>query len=138
MDAGLTVGAGDASDFESQHDGVCTAPSVMYCSTVATGICDPVCQTGSCDWCDQKCSLVFASSSGSIEPVCTSRGAGTYPSACAVTAVGSSQQSDDCAPGSICLAPTIGDSFTYCFGLCRSPADCAYGVACGARKLSAW
>ena len=117
---------------------ICSAPSVPSCTgSGGTGSCDPVCQTGGCDWCTQKCSYVDRSGSGDVQPACTRAGAGVFPQDCAVVASGSPQQSDNCAPGSTCLPPIIGDSLTYCFGLCRSPADCAYGVECGQRKLSA-
>jgi hypothetical protein len=129
---------GDAGEAAAPFDArICSAPVVPGCSPATTGTCDPVCQTGACDWCGQKCGYVYASSAGGLAVVCAPRGSGTFPQGCAVQAAGSPQQADDCAPGSVCLAPTIGDNLTYCFTLCRTPADCAYGVACAARKLSA-
>jgi hypothetical protein len=43
-------------------------------------------------------------------------------------------QSDDCAPGNICL-PAGGTGFSYCFTHCRSSADCK-GGPCAQRSLS--
>jgi hypothetical protein len=112
----------------------CPAPNRACSGTVPTATCDPVCQTGSCDWCSQKCT--YALDGGSAQPACASKKQKTPFQACTVTFSGSPQQFDDCAPGSICLAPTIGDQLTYCFGLCRLQADCLSGVGCGQRTLS--
>jgi hypothetical protein len=112
----------------------CPAPDLACSGGATTGTCDPVCQTGSCNWCNQKCTYAF--DGVAVEVLCASKNQKIFPQACQVTSAGSLQQFDDCAPGSICLAPTIGDNFTYCFGLCRSKADCLYGVECGQRKLS--
>ena len=134
-----TSDAGNARGLDTGDEAgiTCTAPSVPSCPPSDAGICDPVCQTGGCNWCAQKCSYVLSPAGDGVEPTCTSMGKGVFPQICTVRAAGASQQSDDCAPGSICLAPTIGDSLTYCFDLCRSQADCPYGVGCGQRKLSA-
>jgi hypothetical protein len=115
----------------------CPAPSVASCVGGAADPCDPVCQTGACAWCAQKCSYSYAPGAVGTQPACASKGARTLAESCTVVSSGSPEQADDCAPGSICLAPTIGDSFAYCFSLCRSDVDCPYGVACGQRKLSA-
>lgn len=115
---------------------VCPAPAVPGCAPVATGPCDPVCQTGVCDWCTQKCSYVYAPSSAGEAIACAPKGTGVFPQSCVLLAAGSPEQSDDCAPGSICLAPTIGAPPTYCFTLCRTSVDCP-NVECGTRKLSA-
>jgi hypothetical protein len=70
-------------------------------------------------------------------PACRPAGAVGVLQTCTVSSAGTLVQADDCAPGSVCLPPILGDNPTFCFSLCRSPADCAYGVACAARRLSA-
>ena len=131
--------AGDALDADSLPDSAptCPAPSVPGCLSLSSGICDPVCQTGACDWCAQKCSYLAPAGGGAPEPVCTRKGKGTFPDPCTVSPGGAPLESDGCDAGSICLAPVIGDSSAYCFGLCRSGSDCLYGSACGQRRLSA-
>jgi len=120
-----------------EADASCPASPVQGCEPMAAGLCDPVCQTGTCDWCSEKCSYAYGQSGTGPEPACVPAGTGTFPESCTVFAAGSREQSDDCAPGSICLTPLIGDDLSYCFSLCRVQADCPYGVACAARPLSA-
>ena len=135
-DAVVAEDAADAADsgFGPEAAIICPAPSVSGCAPNSVGRCDPVCQTGACDWCTEKCTYAYGG--GGPVPTCASKGAGTVSGACKVVSAGSSQQVDDCAPGNICLAPMIGDNLTYCFILCRSASDCPY-VQCGQRKLSA-
>jgi hypothetical protein len=137
QDAGAIGGAGDTGEAGgpgAEVSMMCPAPNLACSGKSTTGTCDPVCQTGNCDWCNQKCTYAF--NGAAVQSICASKDQKVFPQACQVTSSGSLQQSDDCAAGSICLAPTIGDAFTYCFGLCRSKADCLYGVECGQRKLS--
>ena len=124
-----------AADSDPGPEVSCPVSSVSLCTPQTVVPCDPVCQTGTCDWCTQKCTYVF--DGAAAQPTCSSRGQKIFPQACAANSPGSSSQHDDCAPGYLCLAPTIGDNFTYCFGLCASAANCPFGVACGQRKLSA-
>jgi hypothetical protein len=97
-----------------------------------TGLCDPVCQTGSCDWCSKKCSYAYAST-GSAQLTCAGFGQKKFPQSCSPGGDGA----DDCAPGSICLAPIIGDKAYFCFTLCNVSGDCPGAVDCGTRKLTA-
>jgi hypothetical protein len=136
-DGGAPDAARDAAaDAETRTDvrGICDAPHMQNCPSVAGGICDPVCQTGDCDWCTQKCSLVPAA--GKDEPVaaCVGMGKAGFAQRCSITASGSAQQSDDCARGSICLSPVAGAA-AYCFNLCRSQSDCLSAVPCAPRPL---
>jgi hypothetical protein len=130
---GDTGGAADAS-LGPEAGTICPAPSVLACVPSTIARCDPVCQTGTCDWCTQKCSYALAGATA--QPTCARKGQKTFPQACGVTSSGSVGQYDDCAPGSICLPPIIGDNPTYCFSLCGSKVDCLYAVQCGQRKLS--
>jgi hypothetical protein len=115
---------------------ICSAPTVFGCGTLALAPCDPVCQTGDCDWCTQKCSYAYATDNRGPVPMCAATGTAKAPASCTVSFEGTARQSDDCAPGSICLAGTIGETRRYCFVLCRSAIDCPGGVACGERPLS--
>jgi hypothetical protein len=130
---GDTRGAAEAGP-GAEASMACPAPNLACSGGSTTGACDPVCQTGRCDWCTQKCTYAF--DGVTTQSICASKAQKVFPQACQVTSSGSLQQSDDCATGSICLAPTIGDNFTYCFSLCRGKADCLYGVECGPRRLS--
>lgn len=124
----------DDSSIGPEVNTTCPAPSLNLCTPHTAQPCDPVCQTGDCDWCTQKCSYAF--DHVAAQPTCTSRGQKIFPQPCAVNSSGSSSQFDDCALGYICLAPIIGDNPTYCFALCASAADCPHSVDCGQRKLS--
>ena len=115
---------------------VCPASPVSGCTPVDGGPCNPVCQTGNCDWCTQKCAYVYEPSIGREAVACVPKGKGVFPQSCERLSAGSSVQSDDCAPGSICLEPTIGATATYCFTLCRTFLNCP-NVECGIRPLSA-
>jgi len=120
---------------ESDVGGSCSEPNLPCAGVPTTGICDPVCQLRGCDWCTEKCSYVFDGTN--TRPACVShKGQAAFPDSCVLSSSDLSQQSDDCAPGNICLPPTVGDSIQYCFQLCSIDADCLGGVACGQRKLS--
>jgi len=134
-DSGLApeVGGSDVagSDVgESDVGGSCSEPNLPCAGVPTTGICDPVCQLRGCDWCTEKCSYVFDGTN--TRPACVShKGQAAFPDSCVLSSSDLSQQSDDCAPGNICLPPTVGDSIQYCFQLCSIDADCLGGVACG-------
>jgi hypothetical protein len=132
-EAGTT--GNDDSGLASDVGGSCPEPNLPCSGSPSTGICDPVCQTGDCDWCSQKCTYVFDGTSA--QPTCaSSTGHGAFPNSCTRYSAATSKQSDDCAPGSICLRPTVGDSVSYCFQLCAAAADCLGGLECGQRQLS--
>ncbi len=106
----------------------CSAPNLACASGSQPGLCDPVCQTGGCDWCSQKCNYAY---SGQL--ACGGFGQKAFPQSCTPSGDGS----DDCAPGSICLEPSLGDGTYVCLALCRVSGDCVENVNCGARKLTA-
>lgn len=112
---------------------ICTAPSKSACSSEATTgtSCDPVCQTGLCDWCSQKCSK-----GGDGVTACAKFGPQATGTICTLNARGDPWQNDDCIAGDICLTPDIGGSLSYCFTLCRSSLDCQGGVACADRLIA--
>jgi hypothetical protein len=125
--------SGVEPDVESDG-GVSCEPNLFCSRAPAAGICDPVCQRGGCNWCTEKCTYVFDGTAA--QPACVSKtGNGVFPASCTYSS-DNSTQSDDCAQGSICLPPSIGDLIPYCFRLCAGTADCPGGVACGQRALS--
>lgn len=93
--------------------------AVPGCIPSSTGVCDPVCQTG-CG-CQEKCSF---SSTGEV--ACVPALGQNAPSApCNVDSYGAPGQTDDCAPGNVCLYPGgTGTTRRYCFALCSSDDNC--------------
>jgi hypothetical protein len=130
-DGPATIGDSDVGpDVEPDVRESCPEPNQPCFGSPATGICDPVCQHRGCNWCKEKCSYVFDGTSA--QPACvSSTGQGVFPVSCKYA-----KQSDDCAPGSICLPPALGDTTPYCFQLCTLAADCLGEVSCGQRSLS--
>jgi len=100
------------------------------CQALTSSPCDPVCQSGSCNWCSQKCSLA-----GDATPVCAGWGNISSGNTCTVYLAATPQQHDECGPGDICLSPDVGGSVSYCFTLCHSEVDCVGNVACAFRAM---
>jgi hypothetical protein len=114
-------------------------PPVTQCSSntpPATG-CDPVCQAGDCgDWCGKKCTWV--SDGLNLQAACVTASGPPQTKAleqCTTYSSGNLDQTDSCAPGYICLPPSLGALVPYCFQLCASYADCNGGTFCGQRPL---
>jgi hypothetical protein len=101
------------------------------CQVQSSSPCDPVCQSGTCNWCNQKCTLA-----GDGTTVCAGSGKITSGNTCTIYLLATAQQHDECQPGDICLSPVNGATISYCFTLCHSLDDCAGGVACAPRTLS--
>ena len=101
------------------------------CLAQAGGRCDPVCQSGDCDWCSQKCTLADDGTA-----TCATGGTVAPGETCTVYLSGTALQHDECRPGGICLTPAIGDPISYCFTLCHSDIDCQGAVACSPRPLA--
>jgi hypothetical protein len=87
-------------------------------------LCDPFCQTG-CGGCHEKCSVNTASAL-TCNDVTSTRLKGLLE-ACTISSGGSDSQSDDCAPGLVCLAD--GCSSGRCYQFCRKDEDCG-NAAC--------
>ena len=130
------AGGGGGAGAGPEAGVTCPATPAQSCTPVPTSPCDPVCQTGDCDWCTKKCT--YALSGGVVQPTCAAKGKQGVFQACAVLSTGAAGQNDNCVPGSICLQPLSGGPVNsgFCFGLCRSGLDCL-GVACSERSLSA-
>jgi hypothetical protein len=112
---------------------ICVDPVTVKpnCQAQPSGRCDPVCQSGDCDWCSQKCTLA-----GDGTATCAPRGAIASGETCTVFLAGTAQQHDECQPAGICLTPGIGDPISYCFTLCHSEIDCPGAVACSPRPVA--
>jgi hypothetical protein len=87
-------------------------------------LCDPFCQTG-CAGCREKCS-VNSNSALTCNQVTSTRLKGVLE-ACTISSGGFDTQSDDCAPGLVCLAD--GCSSGRCYQYCRKDEDCG-NAAC--------
>jgi hypothetical protein len=85
---------------------------------VDAGLCDPFCQTG-CSGCREKCS-VNNQSALTCNQV-TSNNLKGLLEACTVSSGGTAAQSDNCAPGLVCLDGCGG---TRCYQFCQKDQDC--------------
>ena len=95
----------------------------------AGGMCDPVCNTGCAD-CHAKCSVnsngVPTCNRLVPEPsVATPKG---VLANCTQNAVGGTKQTDNCAPGAVCLGLECPSA--RCYRFCRVNADCANNASC--------
>jgi hypothetical protein len=124
---GPEVRTGDAGSCQLPDADVTCLPA-----TTIHGMCDPVCQTGPCDWCHGgKCSIAGDDSTS----ICTSGGSDTLMAFCTVFSPTSHYQYDSCGRGYICLSN--GVDVAQCFSLCGSSADCKGGnVACTQRPVA--
>ena len=105
-------------------DRPCTG-AIASCQPSDAGLCDPVCNTG-CS-CLKKCSV-----NGNGELTCnvpTTTHSPKLLEACDPTAV-SLAQTDDCAPGQVCIAPRGDGCSARCYQFCRTNTDCTNGASC--------
>ena len=123
----LAVGGGD----EPVETRICPEVPAPSCTTQILTPCDPVCRTGKCDWCSEKCTV-----DGNGAPVCASAGTQASGDRCKIELPDGVSQHDDCKSGNICLEPELGSGYDFCFPLCRTSLDCPAGVACGQRPIS--
>jgi len=112
---------------------ICLAPIMSCTSPPESGdVCNPVCQTASCDWCTQKCTV-----GGDGKVACASMGVvAARAEGCTISNPGELTQYDDCAPGTICLSPEQGSKLSYCFPICSSSSDCVGRSTCSPRLVS--
>jgi len=105
-----------AMEAPSTDTGMCLQP-VMGCMSESGKKCDPTCQT-SCG-CHEKCSVNTA---GTL--TCNAI-TGTFVAkqgqSCDISFDGTSQHSDNCGPGLVCLQESCGD---LCAKFCHTDADC--------------
>ena len=105
--------------------GVMCLPAITGCTSsyVDGGACDPVCNVG-CPSCDEKCSVNMAGNM-TCNPSPPGRPTVGFMQPCdVVQPTGDvATQTDDCAPGQVCLQQTTCG--TLCYQFCRTNADCA-------------
>jgi hypothetical protein len=121
---GGTTGTGGTGGVDA---GPCTEP-VAGCSSIDAGMCDPVCNTG-CG-CHDKCSVNTSGGLTCNEPYQTNVTAGGLLQLCSQYAVAGDPdtQSDNCAPGQVCIgANTCGNR---CYQFCRTNSDCTNDAGC--------
>lgn len=94
---------------------MCVAP-IPNCTVLAGGRCDPVCQMG-CG-CNEHCSVNGGGALTCNAPLAGGIGLGK---SCDISGNGSPTQTDNCAPGLVCLMEGCG---SHCFKHCRIDADC--------------
>jgi hypothetical protein len=121
-------GGGDAgaSDRPSGSDGrsdaggdaACVPPPPLCTPQQGTALCDPVCQDG-CG-CNQKCSSNTAGTLTCNMPLAL--GTRAVGQSCDIQAPGTTQQTDSCAAGLVCVADSCqGQS---CYRFCVTDQDC--------------
>ncbi|HVT06348.1 MAG TPA: hypothetical protein VHO67_02775 [Polyangia bacterium] len=109
--------------------GAACLPPVASCMTNFNGgACDPVCNVG-CDSCDKKCSVNSAGARTCNQLSPKGKTVGIL-GVCDPSMVGSdpATQSDDCAPGTACVAHNACGP--RCYKFCRTSADCPAGASC--------
>jgi hypothetical protein len=101
-----------------QPDVPCVNVPIAGCAADTSKGCDPVCQSG-CSTCGQKCSSNTNGAPTCNVPLPTRpKGLGE---ACAIASASSSAQTDDCAPGLVCVMDTCA---SRCYKFCKSDMDC--------------
>jgi hypothetical protein len=110
-------GVDTITDGTSDRAEVACLPPVAGCTPQAASGCDPVCQTG-CP-CAEKCSANSAGVVGCHVPLANPRR--QAGESCDISAAGSATQTDNCAPGLVCLADACG---SRCYAFCRADGDC--------------
>jgi len=109
-------------------DAACLDP-MTPCTPGDAGMCDPVCNTG-CSKCYQKCSVDTAGDLTCNQLSTTGKPAGILQ-LCGPFQSSSSDlttQSDNCQPGSACIAHNICGA--RCYQFCRKDADCQTNASC--------
>jgi len=117
-----------------EETGVCPAPTPTCTSPNDTITpCDPVCQTGQCNWCSDKCTVSgYDGTFGCVRV----GGTGVKGDGCNIFNLGRPEQSDSCARGLICMGDYANPTpNTHCFQLCQSSADCT-AVSCNKRPVA--
>jgi hypothetical protein len=104
---------------------MCNMP-VAGCSADTSKGCDPVCQVG-CTGCHQKCSVTTSGAPTCNEPPADSPRPRGLLEGCNPVSSGAPQQTDDCAPGLVCLADHCG---ARCYHFCKTDNDCGPMTPC--------
>jgi hypothetical protein len=89
------------------------------CTPSDGGLCDPFCQTG-CG-CHEKCSVNTVGDLTCNPPRASGFPRGLMQDCMEVLSSGTKQQTDNCAPGSVCIDEGC---YPRCFQFCRNDGDC--------------
>jgi hypothetical protein len=111
-------------------DHPCLPAATANCPTDAavTGLCDPICNTG-CQ-CFEKCSVNTANSLTCNPLGPPGSGTAGLLQGCEMESPpDKSMQTDNCAPGQICLAASACP-VPRCYQFCRGSSDCQDGASC--------
>jgi len=130
-DSGLSDRPGDVGNAPADAR-ICSEQMLCPSQPETGNVCNPVCQTGACDWCTQKCTV-----DGDGKIGCASKGVvASRAVGCTISNPGEPTQHDDCVPGTICLSPEQGSILSYCFPICSTNSDCVGGATCSPRLVS--
>ena len=113
------MGGGDA-EAGTDADGTTCFDSRPNCQPDSAGLCDPFCQMG-CG-CREKCSVNTGGDLTCNAPSGTLRR--DLLQNCSRLNIGSAMQTDDCAPGLVCLSGADDACGSRCYQFCRTEADC--------------
>jgi hypothetical protein len=122
--------AGRDAGVDMPVDRPCTA-QVANCRPAdggTTGMCDPVCNTG-CGECHEKCSVNSKGTATCADPFEPTKPAGLLQSCDQYVPSDPAGQSDNCAPGEICINASTC-TLPRCYQFCRSNSDCQGGASC--------
>lgn len=111
-------GVPDVADGPDAPDGPICFEQKAGCSAEA-GLCDPFCQTG-CG-CRDKCSVNTAGAL-TCNPPLSSMFPRALLQSCTISSNGSGAQTDNCAPGLVCVQDL--SCSPRCFQFCRTDGDC--------------
>jgi hypothetical protein len=111
----------DADATEGGPPVICLDGGRPVCEASDAGMCDPYCQTG-CDGCRKKCSVNSLQSITCNEVPATAGGLKQVMEQCTIFSDKLDAQTDDCAPGLVCLEDGCR---RRCYRFCRDDSDCA-------------
>ncbi len=109
----------DKMDAPTEAPLVCITPPSSCTATAPAGMCDLFCQTG-CPRCDEKCS-VDTKGDRTCNAMTTGALVRQIGDSCTPVSQGTTDQTDNCAPGLVCLSGTCGSN---CYKFCRENTDC--------------
>lgn len=107
-----------AADAGPDVPAVCNMPVPGCAADAGAGKCDPVCQSG-CAGCTEKCSATALGALTCNVPLPTRPK--NLGEACNIASLNLDAQTDDCAPGLVCLNDSCG---ARCYKFCKADGDC--------------
>jgi hypothetical protein len=106
-------------------EAACVVPPPLCAPVDAGARCDPKCQSG-CG-CNQKCSSNSAGTFTCNAPIAPATRMTTQ--SCDIQSPGTAQQTDNCAPGLVCVADLCQDQ--RCYQFCTADQDCPNSTCTG-------